>query len=80
MSRQGRPKGTKNITELADVKPSRCTMCGSSRRTPYENTDYRDYDGAGLEYIGMYYRSCKCVDCGQARRDREPVYAGQKVG
>jgi hypothetical protein len=71
----GRPKGARNIRESGEVEPSRCTACGSSRRTAYENCDYLDYSNHGLEFIGIYYRTCRCQDCGQARRDREKVYA-----
>ena len=73
--RPGRPPGAKTIKETAEVSPSRCTSCGSSRRSPYENTTYRDYAGQGLPFVGIYYRTCRCVDCGQARRDQEKVYA-----
>lgn len=71
---RGRPPGAKTIKDIAEVMPSRCTKCGSSRRTEYSNTDYRDYAGAGLQFVGIYYRSCKCLDCGQSRRDLEKVY------
>ena len=73
--RPGRPKGSTNITTIVEVKPSRCCNCGSSRRTKYENPYRRDYNGAGLEYIAIIYRTCRCMDCGQARRDQEKVYA-----
>jgi hypothetical protein len=53
--------------------PSRCT-CGSSRRTPYTNTYTRDYSGQGLPFVAIIYRACRCMDCGQARRDQEKVY------
>jgi hypothetical protein len=73
--RLGRPPGAKTIKEIAEVTPSRCPSCGSSRRSPYANTAYRDYAGQGLLYDGIYYRTCRCLDCGQARRDQEKVYA-----
>ena len=71
--KRGRPKGSKNVSQTGEVVPSRC-KCGSSRRTPYSNVQFRDYSGSGLDFVGIYYRSCKCLDCGQARRDREMVY------
>jgi hypothetical protein len=73
--RRGRPRGSTNITALAEAVPSRCPRCGSSRRTKYENPYRRDYSGSGLEYIAIFYRACRCLDCGQARRDQEKVYA-----
>ena len=73
--RPGRPKGSTNIAAAGEVEPSRCPACGSSRRTKYENPDRRDYSQAGLEYIAIIYRTCRCLDCGQARRDQEKVYA-----
>lgn len=71
---RGCPPGAKNIKEYVDVVPSRCKKCGSSRRSPYHNARYEDYSGRGLEFVGIYYRPCKCLDCGQARIDKEPVY------
>jgi len=71
----GRPKGSANITTIVEVQPSRCRNCGSSRRTKYENPERRDYSGAGLEYDAIIYRTCRCLDCGQARRVQEKVYA-----
>jgi hypothetical protein len=73
--RPGRPKGSSNITTIVEVQPSRCRTCGSSRRTKYENSERRDYSGMGLEFEAIIYRSCRCQDCGQARRDQEKVYA-----
>jgi len=77
MSRKspGRPKGSTNIKTIVEVEASRCTVCGSSRRTKYENPTRRDYNGAGLKYIALIYRTCRYLDCGQARFDRERVYA-----
>ena len=72
---RGRPPGAKTIKDIVEVEPSRCSNCGSSKRTGYENPYYRDYSGQGLEFIGIYYRACKCIDCGRARRDLERVYA-----
>jgi hypothetical protein len=75
MSRKrGRPPGAKTIKELVEVKASRCTRCGSTRRTDYHNTYYRDYSGHGLPFIGIHYRACSCEDCGRPRRDLEKVY------
>ena len=73
--RPGRPKGSTNIDVSVLVEPSRCPNCGSSQRTKYENPERRDYSDAGLEFVAIIYRTCHCVDCGQARRDQEKVYA-----
>ena len=78
--RPGRSKGAKTIKDVVDVQPSRCPNlnCRSSRRTEYTNTYYRDFSGQGMAIIGYHYRACKCLDCGQARRDREPVYSANE--
>ena len=73
--RPGRPKGSTNVDVSVLVEPSRCPNCGSSQRTKYENPERRDYSGAGLEYVAIIYRTCRCMHCGQARRDQEKVYA-----
>jgi hypothetical protein len=73
--RPGRPPGAKTIREIAEVTPSRCPLCRSSRRSAYENPTYRDYSGQGLPFVGIHYRTCRCLDCGQARRDIEKVYS-----
>ena len=72
---RGRPPGAKNIREYAEVEPSRCPRCRSSRRSAYHNPRYDNYSGKGLEFVGIHYRPCKCLDCGQARIDKERVYA-----
>jgi predicted Zn-ribbon and HTH transcriptional regulator len=72
-NKRGRPKGSTNTAAEIFVEPSRCPTCGSSRRTKYENPFRRDY--VGLAYIAIIYRTCRCLDCGQARRDKEKVYA-----
>ena len=72
--RPGRPKGSPNISAKVVVEPSRCPACGSSRRTKYENPVRVDFSGSGLECVAIVYRTCRCLDCGQARRDQEKVY------
>jgi uncharacterized Zn finger protein len=73
--RPGRPKGSINVKDIVEVEASRCKKCGSSRRTKYENAVRRDYAGMGLAFVAIIYRTCRCEDCGQARRDQEKVYA-----
>ena len=72
--KRGRPKGSQNVTAIAEVALSRCPACGSSRRTKYENPIRLDYSGAGLEFVAIVYRTCRCLDCGQARRDQTKEY------
>lgn len=73
--RPGRPKGATNVRTVVEVQPSRCRTCGSSRRTKYENPVRIDYSGSGLEFVAVILRTCRCLDCGQARRDQEKEYA-----
>src|SRR5262245_57694583 len=61
----------RNIKSEGKVVPSQCPRCGSSRA--YKNPYYLDY--VGQEFIRIWYRACKCLDCGTPRRDREKVYA-----
>lgn len=77
--RPGRPKGSTNIDVSVLVEPSRCPRCGSSQRTKYENPNRIDFPGSGLDCIAIVYRTCRCVDCGQARRDQEKVYASAGI-
>jgi hypothetical protein len=74
-TKRGRPKRAKNITEIVDVKASRCKSCGSSRRSAYMNSDYQDFSGMAQAFIGIWRRRCYCLDCGQPRIDREEVFA-----
>ena len=78
--RPGRPKGSTNIDVSVLVEPSRCPNCGSSQRTKYENPERRRFTAAaGSNCVAIIYRTCRCVDCGQARRDQEKVYAERHV-
>lgn len=70
----GRPAGVKNITATADVAPSRCPKCGSSQRTPYRKSWEKTF-AKGIIPAKLIYRRTRCLDCGQARIDREPVYS-----
>lgn len=70
---RGRPLGAPNITATADVTPSRCPKCKSSRRSAYRKTFERQF-GPGTTPAGMIYRRTECLDCGQQRIDREPIF------
>jgi len=78
--RPGRPKGSAKINVSMLVEPSRSQTCGSSQRTRYENPVRVDFSGSGLDCVAIVYRTCRCADCGQARRDQEKVYAPRVIG
>lgn len=70
---RGRPKNAKGrhyVTAIAVV--SRCPKCGSTERTAYTKTTEIDVIGeeAGLPFNTVVWRTCKCLACGQWRRDR----------
>lgn len=73
-TKRGRPAGAKNVTETAEVTPSRCPKCGSSRRGPYRKTVEKRFT-AGTTPAGLILRRTHCLDCGQHRIDREPIFA-----
>lgn len=71
--RKGRPPGSPNITDVVDVIPSCCRKCGCTERTPYVNAQemaYGGVTGTGRQYTHIVWRSTRCVECGQGRRDR----------
>jgi hypothetical protein len=76
-TKPGRPTGAKNIKATADVAPSRCPKCQSSRRTKYRKTWQRMF-APGTTPAGLIYRRTSCADCGQARIDREPIFAPEQ--
>ena len=56
-----------------DVEASRCRTCGSSSRGDYFNKTEKPLSGIdeqGLPFTHVVWRSCKCLDCGQIRRER----------
>jgi len=61
-----------------DVLPSTCAICGSQDRSEYENTRRRDGDGichqTGRTFVAVIWRDCRCLNCGQRRVDRTPVF------
>lgn len=64
-----------------DVAPSSCKMCGSTERSEYSNTRHIDASGTcaitGRTYTQVIWRDCTCLDCGQKRCDRTPVFEGE---
>lgn len=69
----GRPEGAKNATEIVHIEPSRCKKCGSSRRSAYRGSRTQRF-GSGTAMTAIIFRHCTCLNCGQSRVDREPVY------
>ncbi|NLG44828.1 MAG: hypothetical protein GX547_16420 [Phycisphaerae bacterium] len=69
----GRPKGARTEPRpTVAVALSRCTACGSTRRTPYTQTRRTPYAGRtpdGQPYTAVVRRWTRCEDCGQARVD-----------
>jgi hypothetical protein len=56
-----------------EAPASRCPNCDSTSRSDYQNTVRRrisgiDDDGRPFEWI--VWRSCRCLKCGQWRRDK----------
>jgi hypothetical protein len=62
-----------NVTDVVDVGLSRCRKCQCTERSPYTNTTEREIGGVtadGRPYTHILWRSTKCLNCGQCRRDR----------
>ncbi len=65
----GRPKGRKTEqAEVVMVQPSLCPKCGSARREKYNDRTERVIDGERI-----FWRRTRCLDCGQARIDKERI-------
>lgn len=59
--------------DVVQVIPSTCRRCGSTRRTGYTSTTRKDISGKtrdGQPFTSVVWRSCRCLDCDQARVDR----------
>ena len=72
--RPGRPKGSKNATDVVIVERSHCPKCGSSRRSEYWGKVVNRCAGLwadGTPYTAIIRRRCRCLDCGQVRIDKE---------
>ncbi|MGB3087843.1 MAG: hypothetical protein WBC53_09000 [Phycisphaerae bacterium] len=70
----GRPKGSKNATDVVVVERSHCPKCGSGRRSEYWGKVVNRYAGLradGTPYTAIIRRRCRCLDCGQVRIDKE---------
>ena len=70
----GRPKGSKNATDVVVVERSHCPKCGSSRRSEYWGRLVFNRPGLradGTPYTAIIRRRCRCLDCGQVRIDKE---------
>lgn len=65
--KRGRPKGsTTKDTPVVEIQKTECPKCGSTNRTPYQNTITKE-----LGAKKVTWRTCRCKDCGQCRRDKE---------
>ena len=51
------------------------TIAGTPKKGEEAGLLRIDFPGGGLECVAIVYRTCRCADCGQARRDQEKVYA-----
>jgi len=69
----GRPKGRRTVRQTAEVSPSRCPKCDSTRREAYRNPRRIEQAGIyhGTAYTAIVLRNTRCLDCGQCRVDRE---------
>lgn len=73
MSRKGRPVGAATTSVVNHVDTSTCPACGSSARTGYNGCSRVDTGGElpdGRTYIAVWFRPCKCLECGQNRVDK----------
>lgn len=73
----GRPAGSKNAKHVADAPASRCPSCDSTNRSKYgaiTTVVSSGVDASGKPYTEIVWRTCRCLDCGQTRRDRSFEY------
>ena len=72
--KRGRPKGSRSKkVESVVVQESRCTKCGSTRRSKYINKRVLRLSGVrpdGTVYESVTWRRTKCLDCDQWRDDK----------
>lgn len=70
---RSKPSAAKSKGEKK-IAPTTCAKCGSSQRTPYTNELTREITGVDPKsgpYTRVTWRTTKCLDCGQHRRDVE---------
>lgn len=67
---------------INDVSPSLCRVCGSQERSEYGNVRRREGEGTcnitGRQFMAMIFRDCTCLNCGQRRCDRSPVFISEE--
>lgn len=59
--------------EQVEGRLTRCTKCGSTKRTKYSNRreiPHGGVDADGKPFTHVVWRNTCCADCGQARVDR----------
>ena len=72
--RLGRPKGSKNATDVVVAERSHCPKCGSACRSEYWGRIVQKCPGLRADstsYTAIIRRRCRCLDCGQVRIDKE---------
>lgn len=73
----GRPKDSQNA-EDCQQEASRCPHCQSTRRQRYRNRNVQEFSGIDLDgrpFTAIVRRHTACLDCGQARVDRQYWYS-----
>lgn len=74
----GRRRGAKNIAHVyVEVNPSRCPVCHSTKRAPYDRAPHVVESSGmhdGRPYNRVVFRYTKCLVCGQARCDKHYEY------
>lgn len=69
----GRPPGSPNAQyDEVEVQVVACRRCGSTERSPYFGIRRFPYCGEkdGRPYNRIVWRSCRCLQCGQHRREK----------
>ncbi len=74
-SAKGRPRGAKNITTHVEQPAVRCINCRGSHLGPAENSRFVSYEGQ--EFVGIWYRTRTCDDCGQKQIVRTKEFPGE---
>jgi DNA-directed RNA polymerase subunit RPC12/RpoP len=77
----GRPKGSPNVKDTAELTPSRCPDCGSTDRAVEGDRvtlEYGGTDSAGRPFTHIIRQRVTCADCGKARIDVSREYRPAK--